>query len=78
MEKNINAQVNPGAIKKQRMTRQTVYMLAYKNAVANELRTTEKLPIQNVEQFDDMIKYNDNPMNSNFWYLFTQLISQFI
>ena len=23
-----------------------------------------------------MIKYNDNPMNNNFWYSFTQLISQ--
>ena len=23
-----------------------------------------------------MIKYNDNPMNNNFWHLFTQLISQ--
>ena len=23
-----------------------------------------------------MIKYNNNPMNNNFWYLFTQLISQ--
>ena len=23
-----------------------------------------------------MIKHNDNPMNNNFWYLFTQLISQ--
>ena len=55
---------------------QTIHMLVYKNAIANGLRITEKLPIQNVEQFDDMIKYNDNPMNNNFWYLFTQLISQ--
>ena len=23
-----------------------------------------------------MVKYNDNPMNNNFWHLFTQLISQ--
>ena len=52
-------------------------MLVYKNAIANKLRTTQKLPIQNVKQFDDMIKYNDNLMNNNFWYLFTQLISQF-
>ena len=51
-------------------------MLVYKNAIANKLRITQKLPIQNVEQFDDMIKHNDNPMNNNFWYLFTQLISQ--
>ena len=51
-------------------------MLVYKNAIANGLRTTQKFPIQDVEQFDDMIKYNDNPMNSNFWHLFTQLISQ--
>ena len=51
-------------------------MLVYKNAIANGLRTTQKLPIQNVEQFDDMIKHNNNPMNNNFWYLFTQLISQ--
>ena len=32
--------------------------------------------MQNVTQFDDMIKHNDNPMNNNFWHLFTQLISQ--
>ena len=51
-------------------------MLAYKNAIANGLRITQKLPIQNVEQFDDMIKHNDNPMTNNFWHLFTQLISQ--
>ena len=64
-KKNINAQMNPGA-KKQRMTPQTIHMLVYKNAIANGLRTTQKLPIQNVEQFDDMIKHNDNPMNNNF------------
>ena len=51
-------------------------MLVYKNAIANGLRITQKLPIQNVEQFDDMIKHNDNPMNNNFWHLFTKLISQ--
>ena len=68
-KKNINAQVNPG-VKKQEMTPQTVYMLVYKNAIANGLRITQKSPIQNVEQFDDMIKYNNNPMNSNFWHLF--------
>ena len=28
------------------------------------------------ESLDDMIRHNDNPMNSNFWQLFTQLISQ--
>ena len=76
MEKNINAQINPGATKKQRMTPQTIYMLVYKNAIANKLRTTQKFPIQNVEQFDDMIRHNNNPMNNNFWHLFTQLISQ--
>ena len=75
-KKNINAQVNPGA-KKQKMTPQTIHMLAYKNAIANGLRITQKLFIQDVEQFDEMIKYNDNPMNSNFWNLFKQLISQF-
>ena len=58
------------------MTLQTVHMLTYKNAIANGSRTTQKLPIKNVKQFDDMIKHNDNPMNNNFWYLFTQLISQ--
>ena len=58
------------------MTPQTIHMLVYKNVIANALRTTQKLPIQNVEQFDDMIKYNDNLMNNNFWHLFTQLISQ--
>ena len=63
-------------IKKQKMTPQTIYILVYKNAIANGLRTTQKFPIQNVEQFDDMIKHNDNPMNNNFWHLFTQLISQ--
>ena len=51
-------------------------MLVYKNAIANGLRTTQKLPIQNVEQFDDMIRHNNNPMNNNFWHLFTQLVSQ--
>ena len=50
--------------------------MVYKNAIANGLQTTQKLPIQTVKQFDDMIKHNDNPMNNNFWYLFTQLISQ--
>ena len=74
-KKNINAQINFGE-KKQGMTPQTIYMLAYKNAIANGLQTTQELPIQNVEQFDDMIKHNNNPMNSNFWHLFTQLISQ--
>ena len=74
-KKNINAQVNPGT-KKQRMIPQTVHMLVYKNAIANGLRTTQKLPIHDVEQFDDMIKRNNNPMNNNFWHLFTQLISQ--
>ena len=75
-KKNINAQINFGTIKKQGMTPQTIHILVYKNAIANGLRTTQKLPIQNVEQFDDMIKHNDNPMNNNFWHLFTQLISQ--
>ena len=75
-KKNINAQINFGTIKKQGMTPQTIYMLVYKNAIANGLRTIQKLPIQNIEQFDDMIKHNDNPMNNNFWHLFTQLISQ--
>ena len=76
MEKNINAQINRGTIKKQGMTPQTIHMLAYKNAIANGLRTTQELPIQDVEQFDDMIKHSDNPMNNNFWHLFAQLISQ--
>ena len=58
------------------MTPQTIHILVYKNAIANKLRTTQKLPIQNVEQFDNMIKHNNNPMNNNFWHLFTQLISQ--
>ena len=74
-KKDINARVNPGA-KKQGMTPQTIHILVYKNAIANGLRTTQKLPIQNVEQFDDMIKHSDNQMNNNFWYLFTQLIFQ--
>ena len=59
------------------MIPQTIHILTYKNAIASGLRTTQKLPIQNVEQFDNMVKYNDNPMNNNFWHLFTQLISQF-
>ena len=58
------------------MIPQTIYILICKNAIANKLRTIQKLPIQNVKQFDDMIKYNDNSINNNFWYLFTQLISQ--
>ena len=76
-KKNINARINPGA-KKQKMTPQTIHILAYKNAIASGLRITQKLPIQDVEQFDDMIKYNDNLMNNNFGHLFTQLISQLI
>ena len=66
-----------GIKKKQGITPQTIYMLVYKNAIANGLQTTQKLPIKNVEQFDEMIRHNDNPMNNNFWHLFTQLISQF-
>ena len=58
------------------MIPQTVHMLIYKIAIANGLRITQKLPIQNVEKFDDMIRYNDKPMNNNFRYLFTQLITQ--
>ena len=76
-KKNINAQINPGTSKKQKITPQTIHILVCKNAIANGLRLTQKLPIKNVKQFDDMIKYNDNPMNNNFWYLFKQLISQF-
>ena len=38
-KKNINAQTNPGVIKKQKMTPQTIHMLVYKNAIANGLRT---------------------------------------
>ena len=75
-KKNINAQTNLGVIKKQKLIPQTVYMLVHKNAIANGLRIIQKLPIQNVKQFEDIIKYNDNPMNNNFWYLFIQLISQ--
>ena len=67
-KKNINGQINFGTTKKQGMTPQTIHILAYKNAIANGLRTTQKLPIQNVEQFDDMVKYNENQMNNNFWY----------
>ena len=48
------------------MTPQTIYILVYKNAIASGLRIIQKLPIQNIEQFDDMIKYNDNPINNNF------------
>ena len=48
------------------MTPQTVYILVYKNAFANALRITQKLLIQNVKQFDDMIKHNNNPINNNF------------
>ena len=70
-KKNINAQIIFRTIKKQGMTPQTIHILVYKNAIANGLRITQKLPIQNVEQFDDMIKHNDNSMNNNFWHLFT-------
>ena len=40
-KKNINTQINTGVIKKQKMTPQTIYMLANKNAIANGLRTTQ-------------------------------------
>ena len=63
-------------VKKQKITPQTIHILAYKNAIANGLRITQKLSIQNVAQFDYMIKHNGNPMNNIFWHLFTQLISQ--
>ena len=43
-----------------------IHILVYKNAIANELRITQKFQLQNVEQFDDMIKHKDNPMNNNF------------
>ena len=76
-EKNINAQINFKILKKQKKIPQTIHILVYKNAIANKLRATQKLPIKNVEQFDDMIKHNDNPMNNSFWHLFKQLISQF-
>ena len=75
-KKKINTQINTGIIIKQKMIPQTIHMLVYKNAIANGLRTIQKLPIQNVKQFDKMIKHNDNPMKNNFWHLFTQLISQ--
>ena len=38
-KKNINAQINFGTIKKQGMILQTIYILVYKNAIANGLRT---------------------------------------
>ena len=60
-KKNINAQKNFKIIKKQGMTPQTIHILIYKNAIANGLRTTQKFPLQNVKQFNDMIKHNDNP-----------------
>ena len=62
--------------KKQKMIPQTIYILVYKNTIANGLCTTQKLTIQNVEQFDDIIKHKNNPINNNFWYLFTQFSSQ--
>ena len=74
-KKDINARATPGT-KKQGMISQTIYMLVYKNAIANGLRITQKLSIPNVKQFDDMIKHNDNLTNNNFWHLFTQFISQ--
>ena len=77
-KKIINAQINFGTIKNQKMISQAVHILVYKNAIANGLRITHKLPLQNVKQFDDMIKHNDDPMNNNFWHIFIQLISQLI
>ena len=64
--------------KKQKLIPQTIHILVYKNAIANGLRTTKKLPLKNVKQFDKMIKYNHNLMKNNFWFLFNQLISQII
>ena len=58
------------------MTPQTIHILIYKNAIANVLRITQKLPLENVEQFEEMIKHNHNLINNNFWFLFSQLISQ--
>ena len=39
-KKNINAQINFGIIKKQKMIPRTIHMLVYKNVIANGLRTT--------------------------------------
>ena len=77
-KKTINAEINFGAKKNQRIIPQTIHILIYKNAIANGLRTTQKLSIQNIKPFDNMIKHNDNPMNHNFWHLVTQLISQLV
>ena len=44
-KKNINTQINPGAKKNQKMIPQTIHILIYKNAIANGLRTIQKLPI---------------------------------
>ena len=75
-KKNINTQDSLRKTKKQKMSLQTVHMLVYRNAIVNELKSTQKLPLADVEQFDGMIKNNKNPMNSNFWYFFTKLISK--
>ena len=42
-KKNINAQINFGTKKKQKIIPQTIYMLVYKNAIANGLRITQKI-----------------------------------
>ena len=65
-KKNINAQVN---FRIKKMIPQTIHMLVYKNAIANGLRTTEKLPLENVKQFDEMIKQNRSLINNNFSFL---------
>ena len=65
-KKNINAQDSFQKTKKQKMSPQTVHMLAYRNAIVNELKSTQKLPLANVEQFDGMIKNDKDPMNRNF------------
>ena len=78
IEENINATINPRTTKKQKMIPQTVHMLAYKNVIANGLKTIQKLPFEYVKQFNEMIKQNNNFMNNNLWFLFKQLVFQIV
>ena len=60
MEKNINTIINFEITKNQKLTPQTIYILVYKNAIANGLNATQKLLLNDVKQVDEMIKYNHN------------------
>ena len=64
MEKRYQRTSKPWGKKTKNDTTNNPYA-AYKNAIANGLRTTQELPIQDVEQFDDMIRHTQMHKKTN-------------